>query len=468
MLPRFRRVGFFEVTPPGKPPGESPCLLVPINEEWIPILVGAATLLLRADNWNLGDTSPEEVIGQASDLLAAITEADNYMWRFHDCTLQFSADAGVSWTDVTDWATGAHGCFDGAPGAPGAPGATGPAGADGAPGAPGATGPAGADGAPGATGAPYSPGPVPNPQGASGDQNACNVAAYLATSVIKASLQKAIDAINADEDLIYTGIAIVALIPGADIPLDLFMGGAALIYKQIQAGTLSDYTAAMADTGLWSDIVCAIYTAILADGQVTNGNFASLVAKVGAVSYAHSAVMTTIVDYLNSLGSQGLEQVQATGGLYVGDCSACDQWCYTWDFMAAAGSGWSAANGNATYSAGLGWQSVDDGGHGVTALQIQRTDSGYYIDSVEIFGFAGGAASDVGAQRKIQSISGGTPYGHMSGAGGTIDSLVTLNNRITSLEVQMDYPPAGGGQASTITRVTVHGHGYCPFGTPNC
>ena len=140
----FRRVPFFEVIPPDSGPGESPLVVVPMNEAWVPILAGAATLLMRADTWHLVGTSPEEVLGQAADLVAAIGEASAIMFRLEACVLQYSFDGGATWTDVADWSTGAPGCFTGVTGATGATGATGDAGATGETGSTGAAGSTGA------------------------------------------------------------------------------------------------------------------------------------------------------------------------------------------------------------------------------------------------------------------------------------------------------------------------------------
>src|SRR5882724_3360645 len=111
--------------------------------------------------------------------------------------------------------TGATGA-DGAPGDTGATGATGPRGATGAGGATGDTGATGADGATGATGpqgergpagattacTPCTSTPPTNPQGVGTGQQGCNLAAYLAQSLIRASLQQAIDAINEDRSIL--------------------------------------------------------------------------------------------------------------------------------------------------------------------------------------------------------------------------------------------------------------------------
>jgi len=120
-----------------------------------------------------------------------------------------------------------------------------------------------------------------------------------------------------------TALLVFGVIPGVDIVSTAVVAGAAILFYFISGSTLSDFNTALADASLWSDVQCAIYEAISADGYVTDANFAAVVSGVGGVTYAHADVITAMVQYMNGLEATGLIGLQNTGSLYVGDCSAC-------------------------------------------------------------------------------------------------------------------------------------------------
>lgn len=152
-------------------------------------------------------------------------------------------------------------------------------------------------------------------------QRACNIAGYLAIDVIKQSMQQAVDAINGNKGVLgFT--ALLWLIPGAEAVATI---GTVLtqFYNALESGTLSDYTDALADPSLFSRIACAIYSAIEADGQVTEANYPTVLANIAGVGYTHGDVISTIHDYVANLGYPGLAAIQGTGALAVYDCTNC-------------------------------------------------------------------------------------------------------------------------------------------------
>ena len=165
--------------------------------------------------------------------------------------------------------------------------------------------------------------PPPVIAGIGTSQRACNIAGYLANALIKTSIQKAIDAINGNQTLLGYGVLIIGAIPGAGMVIAGIADALYGMYESISSGALGDYTDALADETLWSEITCAIFNATAADGQVTDTNFPNIQANVAAITYAHGDVMATIEAYLAALGATGLEQLQATGALAAYDCSAC-------------------------------------------------------------------------------------------------------------------------------------------------
>jgi hypothetical protein len=159
--------------------------------------------------------------------------------------------------------------------------------------------------------------------GPGGAQQACNIAGYLATVVIRQALQRAIDAINANLSVLNYGLLVMQAIPGFGGIFGIALRALNGLYTTISGGTLSDYQNAVDDPTLFGQVACAIYSAISADGQVTDANFPALLTNVSGIAYAHSDVVTAISNYVSDLGAAGLQQVQAPGVLAAYDCSAC-------------------------------------------------------------------------------------------------------------------------------------------------
>ena len=154
-------------------------------------------------------------------------------------------------------------------------------------------------------------------------QRACNIAGYLANAVIKTSIQRAIDAINQNMTVLGYGVLIIGVIPGAGAIVSALADGLYGLYESISGGPLGDYTDALEDETLWSQMTCAIFNATSADGAVTDTNFPTLQANVAGLSYAHADVISTISAYLAAIGATGLQQLQIPGALAVYDCTSC-------------------------------------------------------------------------------------------------------------------------------------------------
>lgn len=154
-------------------------------------------------------------------------------------------------------------------------------------------------------------------------QRACNIAGYLANAVIKASIDKAVQAVQQNQTVLGYGLYIIGAIPGAGFIINALIKGLYVLYQTISGGSLADYQDAVADEALWSKITCAIFNATSADGGVTDSNFAAVQAGIAAVSYTHTDVTGAINQYVSDIGASGLEQLQSTGALAVYDCSSC-------------------------------------------------------------------------------------------------------------------------------------------------
>jgi hypothetical protein len=370
-------------------------------------------------------------------------------FRFVACVLQISYDGGDTWADVPGWSTYARDCFVGPTGATGAAGST------------GATGATGATGPPGVV-----VGPPPNPHGSTAPILGCNIAAYLARVIIQGSVQSAVDSIGAGAGTLAAVAGIVDLIPGVDIVLGLALSGGAILVGLIAAGTISHYEDALTDAQLWSDVQCAILAAIMSTGYVTHANFAALVSSVGAVSYTHGEVVASFVDYLNGLGADGLMVAQQSGSLYVGDCSACGDWCYDFDFSTLDTQGWTIGSyGEFNAGAAPGVYSGTPAG-GYDALNIiSPAFAATGIVSVEVFGSAPPYTSGTRDVRDAASATKGLLF--HDATGGAFDVLVPFNEVTTQIIIYLTTSGAAA-HSDRISRIRVRGIGANPFGASNC
>ena len=441
---------------PAGNPATGPWLYARIEPSWLPYLLGAAEQLLQPSTWDTTDPDARlDAQMRAMEAIFMLAEAAPMIpvqFQFTEtCGLQVSTDGGTTWSDVPGWSDFAFACF------------TGPAGPSGPAGTNGRDGTNGTDGAPGT----YTPGLAPNPAGSTESTAACNIAYYLAHSVVETALTQAVSKINDNAGAATFALAVMALIPGVDVIEAIVVGSLGAVYLKIQRDSVSDYETALADGALWDSITCAIYGAIVVDGGVTSTNFAAVVAAVGAVAFASSAVHDTVVSFLSNLGAVGLMQVQSIGVLTEADCSACSAypgWCYTWDFTASDG-GWSAESGGyGHYVAGVGFVGNDIGGadimyiHSPTFAATMITDIDMYVT------FSDRHAPDHGGTYNVaESVQmGGTIDGTFIGTG-----EFTLH--VNSLETGFVAAPAGNLYSVVqLHRFTAHGTGVCPFGTPNC
>lgn len=154
-------------------------------------------------------------------------------------------------------------------------------------------------------------------------ERACNIAGYLANYVIRESISQGNNAVRNSLGILTFVWGIVRFIPGfaEALPVTwLAMNG---LLAAITAIGTTPFQTAIDDPTLFPAITCAIYNAILADGQVTPGNFATIVANINALTFADAGVKSAIIDFVNNLGAAGLLAVQ-TGGVFAAyDCTGC-------------------------------------------------------------------------------------------------------------------------------------------------
>lgn len=152
---------------------------------------------------------------------------------------------------------------------------------------------------------------------------ACNIAGYLSNYVIRESLSQGTNSVTNALAIATSVWGIVRFIPGFAEALPITWLAISGLLAGITAVGVPAFTTAIDDPTLWGAMTCAIYNAILADGQVTVGNFPAIVTNITALTFADAGVKSTVIDYINNLGASGLMALQ-TGGPFVDyDCSGC-------------------------------------------------------------------------------------------------------------------------------------------------
>jgi len=166
---------------------------------------------------------------------------------------------------------------------------------------------------------------------------------------------------------------------------------------------------------------------------------------------------------LTMIGPDALNYAGAVDMGITGDCSACGEWCYTFDFAVANG-GWVVDSGyGGVYSAGA-WRST----HPSTSelMAIKREFTAAIVTGVTVTYTTGSVAN--GGYRAIDVYNGGTSEGNVTlNAGtGTFTTSWSGEKTLTKIRVWLDSFQRTGENA--VTRVVVHGIGTNPFGDDNC
>jgi hypothetical protein len=154
-------------------------------------------------------------------------------------------------------------------------------------------------------------------------ERACNISGYLANYIIKESVSQGINAVGNGLSIVTFVWGVVRFVPGfaEALPLTwLAMNG---LLAAISAFGTGPFQTAVDDPTLFPAITCAIYQAILGDGQVTPANFPTIQSNIAALTFASADVKATIEDFITNLGASGLLAVQ-TGGVFAAyDCTGC-------------------------------------------------------------------------------------------------------------------------------------------------
>lgn len=350
--------------------------------------------------------------------------------RLQDCVLQLSCDGGATWTDVPGWSAGFSGCVTSV----------------------------------------ITPPVPPNPGGGSADTRACNLAGYLAKEFIQKTMRAAYTVINGGLDQLAFAKDIATLI-AFPFPLTYIAINALYdVFNYWEGQSLAEINAASSDALLWSDVTCAIYSAIKTVGYVNATNFTAVATNLAGITYTYSWVAPSLHNFWNELGLTNIQGLQDVGALDVVDCSACRppvaDWCYEFDFTASDG-GWSILNADAVYTPGVGWQSVHDVTNNWQACQIGIAIPARSIIAVEMEGFANSPTDQVSSRGTYDNC--GSVWNSLANDGtGPIVGRIPVVCTQSFVYCRLDSHPYIAGMLNTISKVRVYGNGSNPFGTSNC
>jgi hypothetical protein len=417
-------------------PGDAPLVCIPpINRYWLPFILGCLDQLINPSTWIVADDTAlnaildkaialKQLVGQAGDCVSCP------LIRLQDCVLQSSCDGGTTWTDVSGWADNFGPCVQSAA---------------------------------------IITTPPANPGGRTTDQMACSIASYLTDQIITVAIQQAVDNFNNNRNLLQLGVDLALIIPEFQL-VGLFATAVSEFYGFYSSITISYFETALTDPTLFSDIRCAVYNAIAADGHLTLANFTTVLSNVCGISYVHSDVIDAICAFLTTMGFPYTNQLSQGAGLNpYDDCSDCGgtpTWCYQWDFNVSPGPWVQYVYG--VWTPGVGWvSSANSGQEGVaidfvlpTATFLTNADVSYTTSSVN------GAAG-----RQYLAYLGGTNIGTQLIDGGTYltphqSAWVSMNLTIDRMIIRVSVPSTS--DTCTIRWVRFYGTGLNPFGDNNC
>jgi hypothetical protein len=312
-----------------------------ISQEYIPILLGALDQLRNPSTWDPTLTSAQlaQALDRVDQLRSLFSNAVNVpccnvqMQLTTQCELQFSVDGGVTWQAVTNWDSQFPSCVRNnvVP-------------------------------------------PPTNPDNTLQDQYACNIAGFLASEAIQGSIQIAYNQFNISATLIQFATELLPFLEAVGFILTTAFADVALaLYTYINNSNKTDFENAATDPTLKSLLTCAIFSAIRAAGKVTSGNFATILANIASISYAHAEVISAIHDYVAAMGEVGFASLQNLGAVADEDCSSCStNWCHEIDLTVSNGGAVLESPGiSGTWVSGSGWESAYYAGVGGQYLAIE-------------------------------------------------------------------------------------------------
>jgi hypothetical protein len=429
-----------------------PTVCVPLNVDWLPVLLSAIARLELQASWQPG-TDTERADQQVLGLTLAIKNAmecgtmpfDVRQKPDEPCKLQ-KTDDGATWTT---WAN-LRLCPPLIRSTPG--GGIEVSADDGTTWTPGAAAP-----------------PTPRDPGAGETVNRC-LAAANAAAVIKLAYEE-IRARYA------TGGDVIALAAFALVLLGfIFVFPPAIIIVIEAIGLMvavGGFSAAVFDADDEEALKCILYCNATAapDGSVTF-DFSAVTSEMQAHEYLPVQIAGLL---LPIFGADGLNRAGATTSITAAECDCPDcaeavDWCYLWDFSTGQ-QGWNGfANPVAPeYTAGLRWKSANSGGG--TYVNIEYTfATPQTLKSVSVSVGISSGYSGTGSGTWISALIGGvetplTAAGYDPPPGWSTLSVAGTWENVTRVRVNSQI---NGVITSYLDDVQMTGVGVHPVGEDNC
>lgn len=164
--------------------------------------------------------------------------------------------------------------------------------------------------------------PTP-PPGPSPIQYSCDIAGYITYSVLQQAMQRVVDTIIASNLVTDAIDLLLAVIPGVDLFGPELTAVLGTFFTTLSGLVLVDLEAALANTGFWQDIVCAVYNAMSGNPLLTDVVLAAAAAAITALPGSTSAIRTAIATLTTDIGAAAMIPMTAGANFVTYDCSLC-------------------------------------------------------------------------------------------------------------------------------------------------
>lgn len=422
-------------TPPADAPDAGTLVALPcINQDWLILLLGACDQLRNPSAWpeTLTDAQLNTVLEQVNELRSMLSERSScvnpIVGLSFDCATGLVAHfaTGPAETVITnlDFCECSNSCL-------------------------------------------IPPAPS-NPPAAPVNQEACNLAGYLAVNILQVTIQTAQAILNTADQIVTFAHQLADDLTSGNFVIHLLNDAIYDFWGYYVGGVRSDFTAAGSDTALWSAVTCAIYNAIKDQGYVTGANLAAVRSNICAVSYVHADVINALCAFVNHTPLVAWQVLQAVGALDDVDCTNCGTFCHQFDFTVGT-EGWSILAGEGgTWVSGQGFVSTVNAGKDelVIALTFPHTLA---VTHANVDFCTSGTAS-LSDERKYVWDS-GTEVEFISQAAapcpaGAHSSTGAISFTASTLWIVLRNHTSGN--AITLRSCQISGDGPDPFGVPGC
>jgi len=299
------------------------------------------------------------------------------------------------------------------------------------------------------------------------------------------SIGSSLDAAAAAAELVTIVVGTIGLVLGA------ITGGLIASAGFVFAGVydaVQFITADLWDSDFSDRLTCILQACASSDGDVVHFDFECVMSQLRSQTNVIDPTLTDIRLYaqiatmLGFLGAEGLDAAGATTAVETHDCDPCGDWCFTFDLeMTDADATPIFINDcSASYSAGIGWRAgvaeMCSNANGVSFLASINIEFGStYIKRVVVTTTTIDRLNGLCYAIAFPEVDrGGTPavHGEDSENGDPVGVELMINDFVTGITAEAQSNPDSAVLPATgvavIKQVTFYGVGECPFGDPNC